>query len=159
MVNVCVCLSGDELGMLEDMEVGVADLSEVSLTITEAKTEESEDLLPTLSGTWWETHTHAHIVYTQSLPSAQHGVRSSPFRGSFVVEVPVPPENFESLPQELKGCLIRVYPVLFNIGINQQQSLAERYAHRHTQGHTRTCFGFRDVTKEGVAKLNLSETS
>lgn len=53
-------MSGDELGMLEDMEVGVADLSEVSFTITEAKTEESEDLLPTLTGTWWETCTHLY---------------------------------------------------------------------------------------------------
>ncbi|KAK2899650.1 type II inositol 3,4-bisphosphate 4-phosphatase-like isoform X2 [Channa argus] len=90
---------GDELGMLEDMEVGVADLSRVSLVIIEGKTEEPEDLLPTLSGTW----------------------------GSLVVKVPLPLESFSSLPQELKGCLIRIHPVVFNIGINQQQSLAERF--------------------------------
>ncbi|KAE8279440.1 Type II inositol 3,4-bisphosphate 4-phosphatase [Larimichthys crocea] len=91
---------GDELGMLEDMEVGVADLSGVAFTVTEAKTEESDDLLPTLSGAW----------------------------GSLVVEVPLPSETFGSLPRELKeGRLIRVCPVLFNIGINQQQSLAERF--------------------------------
>lgn len=53
--GVCVCGTGDELGMLEDMEVGVADLSAVTFAITEAKTEEAEDLLPTLGGTWWET--------------------------------------------------------------------------------------------------------
>uniref|UniRef100_A0A3Q4BAM2 Inositol polyphosphate-4-phosphatase type II B n=1 Tax=Mola mola TaxID=94237 RepID=A0A3Q4BAM2_MOLML len=91
---------GDEVGMLEDMEVGVANLSGVAFTVTEAKTEQLEDLLPTLNGEW----------------------------GSLVVEVPLPPETFRSLPQELKeGRLIRLYPVLFNIGINQQQSLAERY--------------------------------
>ncbi|XP_069374654.1 type II inositol 3,4-bisphosphate 4-phosphatase-like isoform X2 [Paralichthys olivaceus] len=91
---------GDELGMLEDMEVGVSDLSQVAFTVTEANTEQPDDLLPTLSGTW----------------------------GSFVVEVPVTPEMFSLLPQELKeGSLIRVHPVLFNIGINQQQSLAERF--------------------------------
>ncbi|XP_069574066.1 type II inositol 3,4-bisphosphate 4-phosphatase-like isoform X5 [Brachyistius frenatus] len=91
---------GDEVGMLEDMEVGVADLSGVAFAVTEAKTEELDDLLPTLSGTW----------------------------GSFVVLVPLPPETFGSLPRELKdGGLIRVDPVLFNIGINQQQSLAERF--------------------------------
>uniref|UniRef100_A0A665T9V0 Inositol polyphosphate-4-phosphatase type II B n=1 Tax=Echeneis naucrates TaxID=173247 RepID=A0A665T9V0_ECHNA len=91
---------GDEVGMLEDMEVGVADLTKVAFTVTEAKTEEPDDLLPTLSGTW----------------------------GSFVIEVPLPPETFRLLPQELKdGRLIRVHPVLFNIGINQQQSLAERF--------------------------------
>uniref|UniRef100_A0A3Q3WSI4 Inositol polyphosphate-4-phosphatase type II B n=1 Tax=Mola mola TaxID=94237 RepID=A0A3Q3WSI4_MOLML len=89
---------GDEVGMLEDMEVGVANLSGVAFTVTEAKTEQLEDLLPTLNGE------------------------------CLVVEVPLPPETFRSLPQELKeGRLIRLYPVLFNIGINQQQSLAERY--------------------------------
>ncbi|KAK2863287.1 hypothetical protein Q5P01_002820 [Channa striata] len=90
---------GDELGMLEDMEVAVADLSRVSFTFIEAKTEEPEDLLPILSGTW----------------------------SSVVVEVPLPLESFRSLPQELKGCSIRIHPVVFNIGINQQQSLAERF--------------------------------
>uniref|UniRef100_A0A1A8GX94 Inositol polyphosphate-4-phosphatase, type II n=1 Tax=Nothobranchius korthausae TaxID=1143690 RepID=A0A1A8GX94_9TELE len=46
----------------------------------------------------------------------------------FVVEVPLPSETFASLPQELKdGSLIRVESVLFNIGINQHQSLAERF--------------------------------
>uniref|UniRef100_A0A3B4WAF8 Type II inositol 3,4-bisphosphate 4-phosphatase-like n=1 Tax=Seriola lalandi dorsalis TaxID=1841481 RepID=A0A3B4WAF8_SERLL len=87
---------GDEVGMLEDMDVGVADLSKVVFTVTEAKTEQQDDLLPT---------------------------------GSFVVKVPLPPETFRSLPQELKeGRLIRVLPVLFNIGINQQQSLVCRKA-------------------------------
>ncbi|XP_073331315.1 type II inositol 3,4-bisphosphate 4-phosphatase-like isoform X2 [Pagrus major] len=91
---------GDEVGMLEDMEVGVADLSSVAFTVTEARTEQPDDLLPTLRGAW----------------------------GSLVVEVPLPPETFGSLPRELReGRLIRVHPVLFNIGINQQQSLAERF--------------------------------
>uniref|UniRef100_UPI0009B3CA30 type II inositol 3,4-bisphosphate 4-phosphatase-like n=1 Tax=Monopterus albus TaxID=43700 RepID=UPI0009B3CA30 len=46
--------NGDEEGILEDMEVGVADLSDVAFTITKAKTE--EDLLPMLTGTWCDTH-------------------------------------------------------------------------------------------------------
>uniref|UniRef100_A0A3P8T5V0 Inositol polyphosphate-4-phosphatase type II B n=1 Tax=Amphiprion percula TaxID=161767 RepID=A0A3P8T5V0_AMPPE len=55
-------------------------------------------------------------------------VHSPPIRGRFVVEVPLPPETFGLLPRELKdGCLIQVDAVLFNIGINQQQSLAERF--------------------------------
>ncbi|KAK5875486.1 hypothetical protein CesoFtcFv8_026565 [Champsocephalus esox] len=91
---------GEEVGMLEDMEVCVSDLSRVTFTIIEAKSEEPEDLLPTLRGEWV----------------------------SLVVEVPLPPETFRSLPQEVTdGRLIRVHPVLFNIGINQQQSLAERF--------------------------------
>lgn len=91
---------GEEVGMLEDMEVGVADLSSLAFSVTEAKSERPEDLQPTLRGTW----------------------------GGFVVEVPLPSETFRPLPRELKaGRLIRVEPVLFNIGINQHQSLAERF--------------------------------
>ncbi|CAK6977553.1 type II inositol 3%2C4-bisphosphate 4-phosphatase-like isoform X3 [Scomber scombrus] len=91
---------GDEVGMLEDMEVGLADLHRAGFIVTEAITEQPDDLLPTLHGTW----------------------------ESLVVEVPLPPETFTSLPQELKdGRLIQIHPVLFNIGINQQQSLAERF--------------------------------
>ncbi|KAM3590497.1 uncharacterized protein V6R79_010928 [Siganus canaliculatus] len=91
---------GDEVGMLEDMAVAVSDLSSVAFTVTKAKTDQSDDLLPTLRGQW----------------------------GSLVVEVPLPPDTFESLPRELREeHLIRVHPVLFNIGINEQQSLAERF--------------------------------
>ncbi|XP_054912216.1 type II inositol 3,4-bisphosphate 4-phosphatase-like isoform X2 [Poeciliopsis prolifica] len=91
---------GDEVGMLEDMEVGVADLSSMAFAITEARSERPDDLQPTLTGAW----------------------------GGFVVQVPLPSESFRSLPEELKaGRLIRVEPVLFNIGINQHQSLAERF--------------------------------
>ncbi|KAM6909231.1 type II inositol 3,4-bisphosphate 4-phosphatase-like [Xenentodon cancila] len=118
---------GEEMGMLEDMVVGVADLREVSFTITEAKTEQPDDLLPTLSGTW----------------------------GGFVVEVPLPAETFSLLPQQLKcGSLIHVEPVLFNIGINQQQSLAERFGdsslqetlNRQSREHLRAyCDALRDV--------------
>ncbi|XP_051249481.1 type II inositol 3,4-bisphosphate 4-phosphatase isoform X2 [Dicentrarchus labrax] len=105
---------GDEVGMLEDMEVGLEDLSRVAFTVTEAKTEQPDDLLPTLSGAW----------------------------GSLVVEVPLPPETFGPLPRELKeGRLIRVHPVLFNIGINQQQSLAERFGDSSLQerANQRSC--------------------
>ncbi|XP_026177954.1 type II inositol 3,4-bisphosphate 4-phosphatase-like [Mastacembelus armatus] len=125
---------GDEAGMLEDMEVGVTDLSEVAFTVTEARTEEPEDLLPTLSGTW----------------------------GGLVVEVPLPLENFRSLPQELQNkSLIRVHPVLFNIGINQQQSLAERFGDSSLQGRVNRqscerlkayCTTLRDV-QPGMAHL------
>uniref|UniRef100_A0A3Q3LBL6 Inositol polyphosphate-4-phosphatase type II B n=1 Tax=Mastacembelus armatus TaxID=205130 RepID=A0A3Q3LBL6_9TELE len=95
MYMVCMCVSGDEAGMLEDMEVGVTDLSEVP----------------------------------------QHSICLSPCRGGLVVEVPLPLENFRSLPQELQNkSLIRVHPVLFNIGINQQQSLAERFGDSSLQG-------------------------
>ncbi|CAL8237993.1 unnamed protein product [Merluccius merluccius] len=90
---------GEEVGMLEDMEVGVSDLSRVAFCVTAATSDHPDHLLPTLRGT----------------------------RGSLVVELRFPAETFGSLPQELQaGGLIRVHPVLFNIGINQNQSLAER---------------------------------
>ncbi|KAM9335796.1 type II inositol 3,4-bisphosphate 4-phosphatase-like isoform 1-T3 [Symphorus nematophorus] len=130
---------GDEVGMLEDMEVAVADLSCVAFTVTEAKTEQPDDLLPTLKGAW----------------------------GSFVVEVPLPPETFGSLPRELKeGRLIRVHPVLFNIGINQQQSLAERFGdsslqervnHRSCERLKVYCRALRDRLPDLAGLQSLSD--
>ncbi|KAK6291637.1 hypothetical protein J4Q44_G00374210, partial [Coregonus suidteri] len=90
----------DEVGMLEDMEMGVSDLNRVSFKITEAKSEQPTDLLPTVTG----------------------------IRGCFCVEVPLPSETYLLLPGELRdGRDLRVHPLLFNIGINQQQSLADRF--------------------------------
>uniref|UniRef100_A0A3Q0SB25 Inositol polyphosphate-4-phosphatase type II B n=1 Tax=Amphilophus citrinellus TaxID=61819 RepID=A0A3Q0SB25_AMPCI len=79
----------EEIGMLEDMEVGLSDLQRVTFKITEAKT---DDL------------------------------------NHFTVEVPLPQMVFQTLPEEIKeGKPLQVFPVLFNVGINEQQTIAERF--------------------------------
>ncbi|XP_073405878.1 inositol polyphosphate 4-phosphatase type II isoform X1 [Dendrobates tinctorius] len=87
----------EEVGMLEDMAVGISDLRHVVFKITEAK---SDDFLPVVTGR----------------------------RGQYEVEVKLPTKMFELLPQEIKdGKLLSVYPVLFNVGINEQQTIADRF--------------------------------
>uniref|UniRef100_A0A1A8I1N2 phosphatidylinositol-3,4-bisphosphate 4-phosphatase n=1 Tax=Nothobranchius kuhntae TaxID=321403 RepID=A0A1A8I1N2_NOTKU len=90
----------EEIGMLEDMEVGISDLQKVAFTITEAKTDKLSELQPSVWGR----------------------------RDHFTVEVPLPQVIFQTLPEEMKeGKPLRVYPVLFNVGINEQQTIAERF--------------------------------
>ncbi|XP_067354419.1 type II inositol 3,4-bisphosphate 4-phosphatase isoform X4 [Channa argus] len=90
----------EEIGMLEDMEVGISDLQKVVFKITKAKTDDLSDLQPLVCGR----------------------------RDHFTIEVPLPRLVFQTLPEELKeGKPLRVFPVLFNVGINEQQTLAERF--------------------------------
>ncbi|XP_058242123.1 type II inositol 3,4-bisphosphate 4-phosphatase isoform X4 [Hemibagrus wyckioides] len=90
----------EEIGMLEDMEVGISDLQRVTFKITEAASDDPSNLQPIVSGR----------------------------RDHFTVEVPLPLQAIQTLPEEVRqGKLLQVFPVLFNVGINEQQTIAERF--------------------------------
>ena len=57
--------------------------------------------------------------------------RNPCFRSGYVVHLPVPEQMFQLLPREIqRGHTIKIVPVLFSIGINEQATIAERSVQR-----------------------------
>ena len=97
-----------EMSMIEDMAVAVRDLASVSFKIVE---QTKPFQYPT--------------VHSNNLMRSDHYPDLS--RSSYVIHIPLSEAEFDKLPGELKqGQLIRVTPVFFNIGINEQATLAEK---------------------------------
>ncbi|PIK35023.1 putative type I inositol 3,4-bisphosphate 4-phosphatase, partial [Apostichopus japonicus] len=109
---------GDEMGMLEDMAIGINDLEKVSFQIIRGS---ESDHKPILSGT----------------------------RNALLVKLPLHPDHYTAVEETVgRECVmyrkIAVKTVLFTVGVNEEQSLAELFGDTSLQEH---------INQENLVKL------
>ncbi|KAK1791951.1 hypothetical protein P4O66_013923 [Electrophorus voltai] len=75
-----------------------------------------------------QTHDNGVVSKLDNDGGAGSGCAVVGVQDHYTVDVPLPVQAFQTLPEELrKGKLLHVVPVLFNVGINEQQTFAERF--------------------------------
>ncbi|XP_060565796.1 inositol polyphosphate-4-phosphatase type I A-like isoform X2 [Ruditapes philippinarum] len=108
----------DESGMLEDMVVAMDDLGTVTFRLVQETAQKNSIEL-----------------CTKSFKKA--GIYPDLNRHHICVEVPMKKHLFEKLPQKLQsGSEVKIIPVFFNVGINEQQTLAEKFGSTGLQDKT-----------------------
>ncbi|XP_033110683.1 inositol polyphosphate-4-phosphatase type I A-like [Anneissia japonica] len=88
---------GEEMGMLEDMTVGISDLNKVTYRVREMSNPDA-DPTPIVTGD----------------------------RSKVMIEIPLSPIMCSKLPDEgVKDFQFKLVPILFSVGLNEEQTLAE----------------------------------
>jgi len=109
---------GNELGMLQDYAVGTFDLRNVDVKCEKADQKQEIPLLPTLYGT----------------------------PDKLTVVLHFDDATFEKLPRSLQaGRFMKIIPLIFSVGINEEQSLAEKFGDTSLQEY---------LNRESLQRMN-----
>lgn len=155
-----------ELGMLSDADVAISSLDSFSFVLVPTTSKIPDFDLPTLefirqtddddavvgqdmAGSVFEPASTADEEGRKTrVPRPQAGStnRHGQLQGSYTIGIGLSEKLFEQLPVMLKeGGRVRVFPVLFTQGINEQQSLAIRFNETRLQ---------EDINNENIDRLS-----